>query len=255
MFFNPEIIVADSHSNLFVWEYNNHRIRKITPDTIVTTFAGGGNQNTGVGTNVDLSGVNFTGMTIDHNDTIWMVGDPNYNYLYKITSDAVITRTNLSLSDPRGICADSFGSLYISAAGRIYKYNTNGVLTVFAGSGNPGYADGNGIFTSFYLPGSVTADAADNIYVFDSGNHLIRRIDQNQNVTTFAGQYNYGGNGIDGVGTNAAFNNIAQMCFDDSGNLILACGGSVRKVSATIDNIFTEHSSTLIDNTFINSIN
>jgi hypothetical protein len=54
MFANPNLIVADSQSNLFVWDSGNYRIRKIAPDGTVTTFAGGGSQTTGVGTNVNL---------------------------------------------------------------------------------------------------------------------------------------------------------------------------------------------------------
>src|SRR5258705_8074912 len=54
MFNNPMAIVADSSSNLFVLDYANSRIRKITPDGTVSTFAGGGNQTTGFGTNVSL---------------------------------------------------------------------------------------------------------------------------------------------------------------------------------------------------------
>ncbi len=56
---------------------------------------------------------------------------------------------------------------------------------------------------------------------------MIRRIDQNRNVRTFAGQYGNASD-IDGVGTDASFATVFQMCFDPSGNLILACGTSVR---------------------------
>jgi hypothetical protein len=126
-----------------------------------------------------------------------------------------------------------FGNIYFSTTGnQIYRYATNGVLSVFAGSGNSGYADGNGIFTSFNQPTALAADAANNIYVWDSGNYVIRRIDQNQNVTTLAGKYqNY--SNADGIGTNAAFQSISQMCVDGSGNLILACGNSIRKIYPT----------------------
>ncbi|HAO78570.1 MAG TPA: hypothetical protein DCQ92_06255 [Verrucomicrobia subdivision 3 bacterium] len=234
MFNNPNSIVADSHSNLFVWDSFNYRIRKIAPDGTVSTFAGGGNQPTGVGTNVSLSVV---AITIDHTDTIWAINNYSYNpSLYKITSGAVVTQvTNLvNLSGfPQGICADSVGNLYLStgSGNQIYRYATNGVLSVFAGSGNSGYADGNGIFTAFNHPAALAADSANNIYVWDSGNDLIRRIDQSQNVTTIAGKYQNSST-ADGVGTNAIFNSISQMCVDGSGNLILACGLSIRKVTA-----------------------
>lgn len=230
MFNYPMSVVADSHGNLFVWDDANARIRKITPDATVTTFAGGGNQATGIGTNVSFSGLFFSGMTIDRNDRISMI---HRFGLYRITSNATVTRPNLPLSSPQGICSDSVGNLYIADGdNKIYRYATNGGLSVFAGSGNSGYADGNGVFTSFNLPRALAADAADNIYVWDYLNYLIRRIDQSQNVTTIAGKYGNASN-ADGVGTNAVFSNIYQMCFDNSGNLILACGICVRTISAT----------------------
>jgi NHL repeat len=171
-------------------------------------------------------------MTIDHNDTIWLIMN---GFLYKITSDATVTGAGLSLplSQPQGICIDSLGIIYISdeSGNKIYRYDTNGVLSVFAGSGNSGYTDGNGIFTRFDSPETLAADAANNIYVWDAGNQVIRRIDQNQNVTTLAGRpENY--SDVDGVGTNATFSTIYQMLFDNFGNLYLACGTCVRRIDA-----------------------
>lgn len=235
MFNYPNAIVADSHGNLFVWDEGNKRIRKISPAGNVTTFAGGGSQSVGTGTNVNLD-AGFGCMTIDRNDTIWMIFHPGGNAaLYKITSGAVITSTSLfsfGVMHSQGICADSSGTLYFTSdTHRICRYTTNAILSVFAGSGNPGYADGNGIFTAFNSPAALATDAADNIYVWDSGNNLIRRIDQSRNVTTLAGKF-MDSSAVDGVGTNASFSSIYQMCFDPSGNLCLACYGSVRSVSA-----------------------
>ena len=114
-----------------------------------------------------------------------------------------------------------------------------------------GSVDGNGIFSSFYEPAALTCDEADNIYVWDSGNTLIRKINQNRDVFTIAGGDGsfsvggpYVGSDIDGVGTNAGFYAIGGMCVDNLGNLILACpgkssnglvvtGSSIRKMTAT----------------------
>jgi hypothetical protein len=252
MFNSPNAIVADSNSNLFVFDFNNYRIRKIAPDGTVTTFAGGGNQVTGVGTNVYFPSQNFnnyiTGMAIDRSDTIWIACS---SYLYKVTTGATVTVTNLSFTFS-GICADSIGNIYLStgSGNQIYRYATNGVLSVFAGSGNSGYADGNGIFTAFCYPTALATDSADNIYVWDLENNLIRKIDQSQNVTTLAGKYR-NSSSADGVGTNAAFAGFSQiqMCVDGSGNLILACGSCIRKVTAktnvvTMAGSFTQYSYT-----------
>jgi hypothetical protein len=244
MFSNPQQVVSDSNNNLLVWDSGNSKIRKIAPDSTVTTFI----------TNMGTFNGNLV-WTIDRSDTIWGVDGLSTFYagrsgvfgsssLYKITSGATVTTTNLFPVTATyfhafaGICVDSLRNIYISdaIANVIYRYTTNGILSVFAGSGNLGYADGNGIFTAFNEPAILAADAANNIYVWDSGNYLIRRIDQSQNVTTFAGKpqvYVFQPIQTDGVGTNAIFNSIYQMCVDGSGNLILACGTCVRKISAT----------------------
>ena len=78
----------------------------------------------------------------------------------------------------------------------------------------------------------MSADAADNIYVWDSSSWLVRRIDQNQNVTTVAGNHQSSVS-VDGIGINAGLGHVSQMCFDGSGNLILACATAIRRISAT----------------------
>jgi hypothetical protein len=228
MFDTPSSVVGDSAGNLFVWDSGNHRIRKITPDATVSTFAGGGVNSTGYGTNASLP-YYASSMTIDHSNAIWLAT----SYLYRIGADGYVSYTMpTAISGASGICVDSANNVYYSdySGNKIYRYKTNGVVEVFAGSGNLGSIDGNGIFTSFSNPQALACDAADNIYVWDASSHLIRRVNQNRDVVTIAGR---NAPVSDGASTNAAFDYVNAMCVDGSGNLILGCGFSIRKMSVT----------------------
>ena len=226
----PVQVVGDSKSNLFFLDSSNGQIRKIAPDSTVSTF-------------VALSLGTDGKLTIARNDNIFALTGYSPFRLYKISSNGTFTFTNLgflSASPPGGLCMDSSGYIYISdqLACIIYRCDTNGVATVFAGSGSPGNADLNGTNAAFNSPLSLACDTADNIYVWERGNSVIRRIDQSRNVTTYAGSYGNFGSSADGVGTNAVFgigssDAILQMCCDRFGNLFLACDWSVRKISAT----------------------
>ena len=78
MFNNPSQVVADTSSNLFVFDYNNFLVRKIAPDGTVSTFVGGGSSSLpGYGTSISLGVVNdsrwaYGSMAIDHQNTIWI---------------------------------------------------------------------------------------------------------------------------------------------------------------------------------------
>jgi hypothetical protein len=239
-FNNPTQIVSDTSSNLYVWDNGNQRIRKITPDRTVSTYIGGGSYFEGYGTNVSLSWGQVSAMAIDNASQLWLVmANGSYgsgSYLLNIGTNGFVSIVNgglANLTSSSGICFDSANNLYYSGGNRIYRYNSGaGTVAPFAGSGIQGYFDGQGtLLTAFSSPTALACDQADNIYVWDSGNERIRRVDQLQNVTTIAGNGSYY-NSADGVGTNAAFNVINSLSFDHAGNLYMVCGGCVRKMDA-----------------------
>jgi sugar lactone lactonase YvrE len=223
MFNSPTAIVSDSSSNLFVLDLQNSLIRKITPDATVSTY-------------FNLSPYSAVApMTIDHSNALYIA--TQQGSLVRVSSNSVLSQINLPFNSyfaVGGLCVDSANSLYVSDSygNRIYRQSTNGVWEIFAGSGNPGSIDGNWIFTSFNGPHALTADGANNIYVWDSYGRIIRRINQNRDVVTIAGS-NFAYQDLDGVGLSAGFNVVLDMHADNDGNLILACGSSVRKVTPT----------------------
>lgn len=242
-FSNPSQIVADSSGNLYVWDSGNSLIRKITTNATVSTFAGGGSDVEGWGTNVSLTFSGSIGqMAMDHSDTIWLV--TSGSYLLNISTNGYVTIQNggpglTNLSSTPGICFDSANNLYYSGGNRIWRYNpATGVSQPFAGNGTSGYVDGPGtVFPEFSGPGALACDQANNIYVNDAGNYRIRRIDQSQNITTVAGTGSagyYGSYDVDGFGTNANFYSpgISQMFSDSSGNIYMACYECIRKMNA-----------------------
>jgi WD40 repeat protein len=234
MFNAPSAVVADSGGNLFVLDSGNRCLRKVTTNGVVSTFAGGGEGSLpGYGTNVSL-GYSFYSMAIDRTDSVWLSIHDGQPSLLRINKDGYVTRVQgMPGSLFGGLCFDSSGNLYASDSNnqKIYRCQTNGLWELFVGSGNEGSADGNWIFTSFSNPAAMAADSAGYIYVWDSGTRLVRRVSQGREVTTIAGKAN-GFSQTDGVGRDSEFINVLGMCFDGFGNLILASGSSVRRISA-----------------------
>jgi len=102
----------------------------------------------------------------------------------------------------------------------VRKIDTNGNVTTLAGNTNSGSQDGHGTNAGFWGPSGVDVDGSGNVFVADQNNNLIRKIDTNGNVTTWAGNTTAGSQ--NGQGTNAVFAGPSGVAVDGSGNVFVA---------------------------------
>ena len=130
------------------------------------------------------------------------------------------------LSLPSGACADSIGALYIADTGnhRIRKVALNGTITTLAGTGEAGYSGDGGPAASAKLssPGGVAIDRQGNLYIADTGNHVIRRVTPEGSIATLAGTgaAGYGGDNV--LASRSAFSSPGGVTVDSNGNLYIA---------------------------------
>lgn len=265
-FRSPFGLCVDPGGTLHVADTGNRTIRKITPSGEVSTFAGA----TGLTGDTDATGLaaRFTSpraVTLGPGGAAY-VADVVGNYdstIRKITpAGAVTTLAGTPGSFGRGdtlyfltgLAVSSSGDVFASDFNSIRKITPQGVASVFAGQprlvtllsdGNfllswkaSGPIDGVGTAAVFGRPSGLAIDANRNLYITDSGAHLIRKVTPSRQATTLAGKYQDGA-GIsgsdDGSGTAARFKNPHGVAVDAAGNLYIADSGNhtIRKMSPT----------------------
>jgi len=244
-FNQPNGMASDSSGNLYVAETVDHKIRKITPDGTVSTFAGSGNYGFADGPALSASFYFPSGVTVDHDQNVY-VGDLYNNRVRKITQAGMVstlagssthgyadgTGSAALFNWPNGVAADPAGNIYVADQinDKIRKITPAGVVTTLAGS-TFGYADGTGAAARFKGQHHLATDAAGNVYVADYGNHAIRKITPAGVVTTLAGNGTEGY--ADGTGSAARFSHPEGLVVDAAGNVYVADVGNhrIRKIT------------------------
>ncbi|MHB1921243.1 MAG: NHL repeat-containing protein [Chitinophagaceae bacterium] len=131
-------------------------------------------------------------------------------------------RTSATFSYPMGLTVDASDNVYVADSHNnlIRKISADGMVTTFAGSGKVGSADGKAATASFFNPAAVAADNKGNIYVADTHNSLIRKINADGLVTTLAGKWPDGRKGP--ANGTAIFDNPMGLAVDAKGNVYAA---------------------------------
>jgi sugar lactone lactonase YvrE len=194
--YGPAGVAVDAFGDLFISDWGNHRVREVTPDSVIRTVAGNGTYG-------------FSGD-----------GGP---------------ATSAQLNYPTGLAVDGSGNLFISDPGnhRVRKVNTEGLISTVAGNGQFGYSGDGGSATSAQLsPGGIAVDGSGNLFIVDSGNNRIRKITPDGVIRTVAGngQLGFGGDGDPATSARLWPTSVAV---DESGNLFIAesLNNRVRKVT------------------------
>ena len=242
-FNHPSGVALDASSNLYVADTGNNRIRKINSASVVTTLAGSGATGVadGLGTSAQFNGPED--VVVDSSGNVY-VADTGNNRIRKINSASGVTTlaggglgslVPIEFNSPNDVAVDTAGNVYVADTGknRIRKVTSDGVLTTLAGSDQAGFSEGTGTVAKFRSPEGVAVDASGNVYVADTYNNRIRKINSAGVVTTLAGS---GAAGFaDGTGTEAKFYWPKDVAVDGSGNVYVAdyFNRAIRMVTST----------------------
>ncbi len=205
----PSGLAMDSSGNLYILEDRIGRVRKVTASGTITAYAGNGT----------------TGFSGDGSAAV-----------------------NAQLFPGQGIAVDGAGNLYIADLynNRVRKVDPSGIITTVAGTGSAnsigqgGFSGEGGPATSamLNLPSAVAVDAAGNLYIADSSNYRIRRVDKSTGaIKTVAGNGNVPQNkqtaNDGGVATQVPIQQPSSVTLDSAGNIYFSDGGRVQKVDTS----------------------
>ncbi|HTF37029.1 MAG TPA: NHL repeat-containing protein [Blastocatellia bacterium] len=245
-FSDPFGIAVDKRGNVIVADGGqSNRIRRITVDGKVHTIAGA-NEGFADG---DAQQARFntpSGIAIDNGGNI-IIADTSNNRIRKLSSDGTKVSTiagsgvagfkdgsagEAQFDGPIGIAVDKHGNVFVADAynDSIRKITEDGAVTTFAGTGLPGFNDGQAPGSAFDTPCGVAVDEDGNVFVADTGNHAVRKITAQGEVTTIAG-----GTGAGSQGGEVRLNRPVGIGVTHDGFLFISDEGSGKIVRIAPD--------------------
>ncbi len=224
-FADPWGIATDAIGNMYIADIENYRIRKMTPDGLVSTYAGNGQMGDDDGPNLSATFDGPYWLAVAPDGSVY-VADQGDGDVRKIQNGQVTTV--FSHNFVSGLAVDKNNQLYAITGVKIVKVAQDGSMTDFAGNNSGAYVDGQGTAASFGQLFGLTYAPDGNFYVADIGNSAIRKITSAGNVTTVAKNIPFlsyvefiNGNPVD---------NYPTMAVDSKGNIFFTNGYVVWKV-------------------------
>ncbi|MFD8695475.1 NHL repeat-containing protein [Kitasatospora purpeofusca] len=256
----PFSVTFDSSGDLYIADYQNHRVRKVSTGGTITTVAGNGVKGYGGdgGPATAASLKDPAGVAVDRIGNLY-IADRSNQRVRKVGPDGTITTvagsgthgfsgdggpaTRARLNFPHSIAVDGAGNLFIADDynHRLRKVGPDGTITTVAGDGTEGYGGDGGPATRAGLnfPHGIAIDAAGTLYIADRYNYRVRKVTPDGTITTVAGTGTRGFDGDGGPAVRAALNLPQSVALDRAGNLYLADYGNKRVRRVTPDGRIT----------------
>lgn len=240
-FEHPAGVAADRAGYIYVTDYTNNRIRRISPSGTVETWAGSGLKGVRDGRGMDAAFSAPWGEAIDPSGNLY-ISDGDGNTIRQVSRDRSVTTIvgsgaggfadgparSAAFNHPSGLALDASGNLYVAdyTNNRVRKIAPNGMVSTLAGNGAAGFTDGSGRSALFNHPSGLAVDRNGYVYVTDAGNQRIRLVSPAGMVTTLAGTGIRGA--ADGPDELAQFDDPSGIILDATGNLYVTDAGSSR---------------------------
>ncbi|MBI4288408.1 MAG: hypothetical protein HY671_08290 [Chloroflexi bacterium] len=221
---SPSDVAVDAAGNLYIADFGNDRVRKVSSGTITTVL------------NVQRP----SHLALDTIGNYLYITSYLGNVVLKLDLATNSATTVGAVAYPTGIAVDAAGSVYVSESQAHYvrKIDISGLITIFAGTGSSGFSgdSGKAIEAQLNRPQGLAVDSAGNLYIGEHGpSHRVRKVDTNGDITTILGDGAYiPPIGDGGPASAARVFNAEDLAIDPSGNLFIADTGNnrVRKITS-----------------------
>jgi sugar lactone lactonase YvrE len=239
---NPMGVAVDDSGNLLIADYHNNCIRRVDKGGIITTVAGNGKPgyigDGGLATSAELSSPDS--VAVDTSGVLY-IADTGNNCVRKVDTAGIIS--TVAKCGAVSLAVDKAGNVYAADTwnNRICKIDNSGTVTAVAGNGTASYS-GDGVPAAgagLSSPRGVAVDGSGSLYIADTDNSRIRKVDVKGIISTVAGNgcadFNYRDTGDGGPATNAGLHLPEGVAVDGAGNIYILEGDSeiVRKVDTS----------------------